>query len=154
MPGFAHLCPECLDIPTAQCGYRGCPQRALQTSAVPAPRPPQPQGAGGYGAQATAASVPVVPLQASASHREGALMADATRAVTLPAGALPPAQAPSVTAATAAYTSLPAAADALATRFVDPAALPKTSAMPSPLVPEPPPRRPAQPAAEHGKDQP
>lgn len=39
MPSFAHLCPECLDVPTAQCGYRACPQRALQTAAVTSLRP-------------------------------------------------------------------------------------------------------------------
>ena len=39
MAGFAHLCPECLDVPTSQCGYRACPQRALQTAAVTSFRP-------------------------------------------------------------------------------------------------------------------
>lgn len=39
MSGFAHLCPECLDVPTSQCGYRACPQRALQTAAVTSFRP-------------------------------------------------------------------------------------------------------------------
>jgi hypothetical protein len=39
MSGFAHLCPECLDVPTTQCGYRACPQRALQTAAVTSFRP-------------------------------------------------------------------------------------------------------------------
>lgn len=42
MSGFAHLCPECLDVPTSQCGYRACPQRALQTAALASFRPELP----------------------------------------------------------------------------------------------------------------
>lgn len=141
MPGFAHLCPECLDVPTAQCGYRGCPQRALQTSAMPSPPPFAPQ-VPAYAAQVTAGQAPLAPLQSAVAYRDGSLMVDATRAVTLPAAALQPSPGQVAPAGTAAYGSLPPVADALATRFVDPAALPKTSAMPVPQAPEPPPRRP------------
>lgn len=154
MPGFAHLCPECLDVPTAQCGYRGCPQRAQPTASALPVRPGHVAVAPLHTDQATAAQLAVRPTVAPSAYRDGAPMADATRAVTLPAGLLPAAVKEGLPAGTAAYGSLTGVADALATRFVDPAALPKTNAMPIPAVPEPPPRRPPPAGAGHGENNP
>ena len=154
MPGFAHLCPECLDIPTTQCGYRACPQRAQPTVSAQPPRPAVVQVAPLQADHGTAVVRPAPALAPAQAYRDGSPMADATRAVTVPATVTAAPGANSFPSTTSAYSSLSPATDALATRFVDPAALPKAGAMPVASIPEPPPRRPPQPATGPGEEQP
>lgn len=102
MSGFGYLCPECLEVPAAQCAYRGCPQRGMVTGAVASLTPGS--------SDATRAVSPGSPLP------NGALPpatgdALATRFVD-PGAARPPAAA-SPPPATVANPD-----DALATRYV------------------------------------
>ncbi|MSQ84392.1 MAG: hypothetical protein EXR77_16180 [Myxococcales bacterium] len=112
MSPFAHLCRECLDVPSNQCGYRHCPVR-LGSAAHGTP------GSQLANVDATRAVVPSAvagpaggpPAVASAGgNRDDAL---ATRYGGFSVQ-LPQASVPSVPVASAA-----AAGDALQTRYVD-----------------------------------
>ncbi len=107
MSAFAHLCRECLDVPSTQCGYRHCPARLGAASVLP--------GAASTNADATRAVAPTVPP----SNPNDALM---TR---FAAGAAPPTAAvPNPALPAAAPYAVPAAppaaaGDALQTRWVE-----------------------------------
>lgn len=51
MSRFGHLCRECLDVPSQQCGYRFCPVRLGAVGGQPAP-----QGNDGLATQAAGAA--------------------------------------------------------------------------------------------------
>ena len=115
-PGaFAHLCRECLDVPSAQCGYRGCPQKVTHTASVLDVAPQQPQGN-------SLATVYVDPKAVARPAVTDAALA--TRAVDpgkLPAGPLPATKGASPTPVPLHGVALPPPqSDALATRYVSP----------------------------------
>lgn len=103
MSGFGYLCPECLEVPAAQCAYRGCPQRGMATSAVASLAP---GSSDATRAVSPGTALPNAPLPAAGSAGD----ALATRFVD-PGAARPPAASPPP-----APMSNPD--DALATRYV------------------------------------
>ncbi|MBM4344604.1 MAG: hypothetical protein FJ100_14665 [Deltaproteobacteria bacterium] len=96
MSAFAHLCRECLDVPSTQCGYRHCPARLGAAAALPGPA--------AHNADATRAVA-----QSAPPHPNDAL---ATR---FGAGVAQPTTAPYAQPA----PTHPQPGDALQTRWVD-----------------------------------
>lgn len=112
IPGaFAHLCRECLDVPSNQCGYRNCPQKVTTTALVTGAAPIPPVG----NANATQY---VDPRAGKPSLTDASL---ATLAVD-PARLPPPAPFKSISATTVPLHGAPLAApdNALATRYLSP----------------------------------
>ncbi len=116
MSAFAHLCPQCLDVPSSQCGYRHCPVRLGAGSAAPAPV--------SSNADATRAVAPSAPV----ANANDALATRHVAAVPAPAPATAPYRPPA-----AAPTQ---GGDALQTRWVDSArAAPVASPVAPPAMP-------------------
>lgn len=128
MSAFAHLCPQCLDVPSSQCGYRHCPVRLGAGAAAPAP-----VSSNADATRAVAPSAPVAnPNDALATLYVAAVPAPATAPYSAPVAApalggdalqtrwVDSARAAPVASPVAPPAMPPATTDGLSTRYVSP----------------------------------